>query len=142
MKKVIFKQSDLVGLPEYDSKQMLTVIERLMASGRTLFTEKDAQYGGSWQKDGLIGAFLNLKRKMDRLLNKWSNGELLGLDEDSTRESITDTFVDMNNYSYMMLGLMFLKSKDVEEYNHFVELAPELGVDFYWCSETKSVKTV
>ncbi|MCV6900736.1 hypothetical protein OE165_27265, partial [Escherichia coli] len=76
-----------------------------------LFQQKDAGYGGSWQKDGLNGAFLNLKRKWDRLEHIFKKGELF---EESSVENIDDTMMDLENYAAMFSYLLIQKRQELE----------------------------
>ena len=100
------------GLKEYDSEKVAEFMQRDFEQRLELFKEKDAGYGGSWQKDGLNGAFLNLKRKWDRLEHIFKSGKLF----DESIETVDDTLRDLENYSAMFLYLYTIKFKEYQEY--------------------------
>lgn len=130
--EVIFQKWMLKGNLNYDSKAIEVFMSLQSEDRRLLFGEKDKQYGGSWQKDGQIGAFLNLKRKMDRVLQKWQDGSLFDMSEDSVGENNLDTLMDMDNYSQMLQGLMFLNCKTSKQFDIFVGKMPSLLESFRW----------
>lgn len=120
----------LVGMEDYDSESLIKFVENYNQHKVKVMREKDRQYGGSWQKDGAIGAYLNLKRKMDRILNKFTQGTLFNFDTDSAGENNIDTFLDMENYSSMLLGYLFLSCKDQKTFDHFINCIPTLRDHF------------
>lgn len=99
------------GLKEYDSEKVAKFMKDDFIQRLELFQQKDAGYGGSWQKDGLNGAFLNLKRKWDRLEHIFKKGELF---EESSVENIDDTMMDLENYAAMFSYLLIQKRQELE----------------------------
>jgi hypothetical protein len=99
------------GLKEYDSEKVAEFMQRDFEQRLELFEQKDAGYGGSWQKDGLNGAFLNLKRKWDRLEHIFKSDKLF---EDYV-ETVEDTLKDLENYAGMFFYLYTMKLKQYQE---------------------------
>ena len=62
--------------------------------------KKDAEYGGSWQRRGGIGAFFAAVRKVDRLENSLKTfGDLRkALDIDGREEGVRDDIGDLRRY--------------------------------------------
>lgn len=92
----------------YDVEDIIAFLHQDLGERIALIEEKDKHYGGSWQNNGLIGAFLNLKRKFDRLENIIIES---GFDIDS-EESIEDTFKDLSNYAAMLHWLYNKKRQE------------------------------
>lgn len=103
------------ALENYDSAKFAAFLTQYNNDKIDLYKEKDATYGGSWQKDGLVSAFLNLKRKIDRLINMWQNGDIFNFG--GKGESILDTFQDMENYSALCVGFIIFSIKSEEQYD-------------------------
>lgn len=70
-----------------------------------LFASKDAAYGGSWQKRGLLSSQMNFERKVDRILEQFYNGTIT----EESNENIADTLID--NAIYSIMYLYFLAEK-------------------------------
>lgn len=98
------------SLKDYDNEKIKRFIEILQSRGNQLMVLKDKKYGGSWQKDGKIGAFLNLKRKMDRVLEGYKTGEIF---EVEGSETTIDSVVDMLKYGEMYLSLLYFKAEEI-----------------------------
>lgn len=109
------------GLKDYDSEKVAEFMESDFKQRLELFIEKDASYGGSWQKDGLNGAFLNLKRKWDRLEHIFKKGKLF----ETSVENTEDTLKDLSNYATMFLFLyeQKLKLEVLESPDHAVAVS-------------------
>ena len=120
----------LQGLKNYNTNKMYAIISEMSEVSLQLFEAKDKNYNGSWQQDGEIGAFLNLKRKIDRLLNFWKNGRIFNLSDDETGETVLDTYMDLVNYALLNMALMFLKCKTQEEFDIFARTFPFLKEHF------------
>ena len=58
---------------KFDSETKMTLC-RLEEKCMSILEAKDADYGGSWQKDGIFSVHFNTKRKFDRLHNIFKNG--------------------------------------------------------------------
>lgn len=99
------------GVKEYDSSAVVEFLEKDFEQRHELFIEKDTAYGGSWQKDGLNGAFLNLKRKWDRAEHLFKTGQLF----DQSEETIVDTLQDLQNYAAMFQWLYLQKLELIKE---------------------------
>ena len=108
---VKFRKDLLEAIPGY--KFDLETIEKIERVCKQIMVAKDKDYGGSWQKDGLLSAHLNLKRKFDRLHNLFMSG----FDTEVGDETVLDTLIDLRNYT--TLYLKFLTKKDL---NYFVIL--------------------
>lgn len=76
------------------------------------FSEKDADYGGSWQTDGLPSVHFNFKRKVDRVITQFKNGTMTS----GNGENIADTLIDMATYSMMYLFYMYEKDDKVRKF--------------------------
>lgn len=108
----------LQGLENYDSSELRKWMEEHNHKRVEIFTLKDAAYGGSWQKDGLVGAYLNLKRKWDRLSNLFQTGELFDLSPKNLKEmqeTVNDTLLDLENYSAMFNWLLDKKREELKK---------------------------
>lgn len=101
---IYFKKSVLEPIPDY--KLNIELLKKLEDKCLGLMREKDADYGGSWQTDGVLSVHMNLKRKFDRLHNIFKNGFNTNVDN----ETVLDTLMDLRNYT--SLYIMFLATKD------------------------------
>lgn len=129
------------SLEHYDFNNIYEAIKTVAKDRWNLMKEKDRSYGGSWQQDGFLGAFINLKRKIDRLLNHYKSGDIFSpLSSSSDGEQIIDTFVDMINYAEMNIAFLILDSKTKEEFERFVKVYPSLNNSFYWDADEESVE--
>jgi hypothetical protein len=127
-------------IPDYDSKLMRVFLEVYNSSKMDLFLEKDRQYGGSWQTDGYLSAYFNLKRKIDRVIQKFKNGTLWVFTSDSTGEANIDTFMDLENYSAMNAAFLFFTCKDLPTFEAFVQKVPLLDEYFHFNKVNKTVR--
>ena len=66
-----------------------------------LFTKKNIDYGDAFAKYGVIGVFMRIEDKLQRLMSITKNGVNLVNDE-----GIRDTLIDLHNYSAMALMLL------------------------------------
>ena len=96
--EIIFKKADFEPIESYNPEDVWAFMNHYNNAKVLLFLEKDKAYGGSWMKDGAVGAFMNLKRKMDRVVTQFKNGRLFSFSKDSTGETSVDTFMDLENY--------------------------------------------
>ena len=85
------------GLKNYNAAQIKQIALEMQESRNKTFIAKD---NGSWQKDGIVGAWLNLKRKIDTALEKSSNGDV------STFQALSD----MIKAAEMYTALLYLKA--------------------------------
>lgn len=102
----------LKGIENYDAKDIVKFMDIHHSVKKRIFKLKDKNYGGSWQQDGLLGAFLNWKRKIDRLLNMFKSGILFDSVSNISNETVNDTLLDCENYNTLFLYLMFRKKFD------------------------------
>lgn len=105
--KVVFDRDLLSEIENYSLNNNLELIELIDKFCIELLKRKDSDYGGSWQKDGILSAHLNTKRKFDRLHNIFLNG----LNFDTQDDTVLDTLVDLRNY--VTLYIVFMVNKDV-----------------------------
>lgn len=129
--KVTFDGKNLEPIPEYNSDDMRAFLERWNNARLDLFVEKDKSYGGSWMQDGVLGAYYNLKRKMDRIITRFRHGKLFDASNDTTNESNIDTFMDLENYSSMNIGFMFFTA-DEKTFKVFCSRIEGLDKTFKW----------
>jgi len=71
-----------------------------------LFSAKNADYGSSFEVDGLVGIVLRLGDKLMRLKKTSESGHVIRISDEGIRE----LFLDMGNYCDM--GLMILGEHD------------------------------
>ena len=81
-----------------DRVQQLAQIQQ---TALELFKRKNADYGDSFSKYGIIGILIRINDKIQRSITITSNGINLVTDE-----SLRDTLLDLHNYSAM--GLMLV----------------------------------
>lgn len=114
--KIAFNKALMEEIPDYkmDSETKRT-LERLEQKCMNILEAKDADYGGSWQKDGIFSVHFNLKRKFDRLHNIFKNGF-----KQESGESALDTLMDLRNY--VSLYILYMLHKDPELLKEFDEL--------------------
>ena len=132
------KSKDTIQIPlemlepieNYNAEEFAKVMLIMAEERVSLYKEKDKQYGGSWMKDGGLGAYLNLKRKIDRILTRFKRGTLFSWESDRTGEATLDTLMDLSNYSDMFMGLLFFKISSMQEFKMFTRLYPQLA-EFY-----------
>ena len=66
-----------------------------------LFKKKNADYGDAFAKYGVVGVFMRMEDKLQRLLNiSHTKVELV------TDESMRDTLIDLHNYAAMALMIL------------------------------------
>lgn len=78
-------------------EQMKLIQDKALA----IFEKKNADYGDSFAKHGLIGVLVRLNDKINRSLNISKTGITL-----VESESLNDTLLDLHNYSAMALMLL------------------------------------
>jgi hypothetical protein len=81
-----------------DRVQQLAQIQQ---TALELFKRKNADYGDSFSKYGIIGILIRINDKIQRSITFTNNGINLVTDE-----SLRDTLLDLHNYSAM--GLMLV----------------------------------
>lgn len=110
----------LDGQPSKDQIENFIAVQELCFE---LMKAKSVKYGKSWRKRELIGACLNLERKLDRFNNEltkmmrdgeaaYMNPENIGADD-----GIMDQLMDMVNYATLIMT--YLIEKDMA--SSFVE---------------------
>jgi hypothetical protein len=82
-----------------DRVQQLAQIQQ---TALELFKRKNADYGDSFSKYGIIGILIRINDKIQRSITITNNGINLVTDE-----SLRDTLLDLHNYSAM--GLMLVE---------------------------------
>jgi len=78
-------------------QQLLTV----QAEAKSLFEEKNADYGDAFAKYGSVGVIVRMGDKIARLQSITSRSVSL-----INSESIRDTLIDLHNYSAMAIMLL------------------------------------
>ena len=76
-------------------------IEHIALDDVAVVKKKDAEYGGSWQKRGGVGAFMMACRKWDRLeqlVQRFGYDVFQAAVEDSREEGILDDLRDLRGY--------------------------------------------
>lgn len=76
-------------------------MKQVQENALELFKRKNADYGDSFAKYGVIGVLMRIEDKIQRALSITKNG--VNLVED---EGIRDTLLDLHNYAAM--GIMLL----------------------------------
>jgi hypothetical protein len=107
---VIFQKNILTPIPDY--KLDMELISRINSVCEEIMKDKDKDYGGSWQADGLLSAHLNTKRKWDRIQNLFMSGF------DNTQvndETILDTLLDLRNYVTLYISFLIRKDPNMSE---------------------------
>lgn len=113
---VVFPKEYFTDIENYKSADVVILMRKIQAASLNLFAIKDKDYDGSWQKDGLVSAFLNLKRKFDRLESQFKNGFT------GDAENIGDTLIDLQMYSLMNIYFLYEKDDQVKEFiDQFIE---------------------
>jgi len=107
-KRISFDEELLKEIQGYSLEKNMKLLHKIEQISLSVLEKKDADYGGSWQKDGVLGAHLNMKRKFDRLHNIFMNGFDTKLDE----ETVMDTLLDLRNY--ISLYIVFMCNKNPE----------------------------
>jgi hypothetical protein len=109
-------------------KQMVDIQTKALE----LFIKKNADYGDAFAKHGLIGVLIRIQDKIQRALSITTNN--ISFIED---EGISDTMIDLHNYSAMALMLMEEGKSEKYSYipksdnnSHFIEFYDE-GDDGY-----------
>lgn len=74
---------------------------KIQSEALELFARKNADYGDSFAKYGVIGVLMRIEDKLQRSLSITNNGINLVKDE-----GIRDTLIDLHNYSAMALMLL------------------------------------
>ena len=104
------------GIDKYDTAELVKWMEEDLQRRLELLKDKDKHYGGSWQKDGMLGAYINLKRKIDRIQHMFLKGTIFDFD-DSLEENIYDTLQDLQNYTAMFSWLREKKKNEQKDSN-------------------------
>lgn len=130
----------LKEIENYNLNEMIEFVKIVNEANLELMRLKDESYGGSWQKDGFIGAFLNLKRKIHRLLEMFSSGKLFSMREDSGGDNALDTFCDLSNYNSMNIFLLFKGCESESDFEVFSNRFPKITSKFCWNSEAFRVE--
>jgi hypothetical protein len=76
-------------------------MKKIQGEALELFTKKNADYGDSFAKYGVIGVLMRIEDKLQRSLSITKNGVNLIKDE-----GIRDTLIDLHNYAAMAIMLM------------------------------------
>lgn len=95
----------LKPIENYSTADVADFMKKMYPKMVELFATKDVNYGGSWQKRGLLGVEANFERKIDRIEAQFYNGTITN----KTNENIADTLID--NAVYSMMYLYFLSNK-------------------------------
>lgn len=109
---VMFLKELLTPIKDYNFEPDL--VDKIEGVCKKIMIEKDKDYGGSWQKDGLLSAHMNLKRKFDRLHTIFLNG----FSTEVADETVLDTLIDLRNYTTLYIS--FLTQKD-DNFNTLME---------------------
>lgn len=127
------------SIDNYSAPKILGFMNAVDLFRKNLFTQKDAEYGSSWQTNGKLGAVTELKRKVDRFSNQFKNGSVFNLVKKGLDgESRIDLFIDLTNYCEMFLAISFFTIKDKKEFEIFLERIPSLK-DFYSFDEKRKI---
>jgi hypothetical protein len=122
----------------YSSEEALRTIEAMQGQRLGLMEAKDKQYGGSWQKDGLMGAFMNTKRKIDRILSQWESGAILEPNDTADGDTILDTIEDTIAYLELYTFLLFRHgTRTKKQFDSFVQRYPSLGEEWVFVEKEK-----
>ena len=113
--KTCFDKKLMEQIEDYHIKDVLVFLDTLHKTSQKITEEKDKDYGGSWQKDGLLSVHLNTKRKWDRLQNIFENGFEMNLES----ETVIDTLIDLRNY--VSLYAFFINKKYPEQFLKFIK---------------------
>ena len=76
-------------------------LEDIQTNARELFSRKNADYGDSFAKYGLIGVIMRIEDKIQRLISINKSGIVLVSDE-----GLRDTLLDLHNYAAMAIMLL------------------------------------
>lgn len=79
----------------------IDLIEQIALDDVAVVKKKDAEYGGSWQRRGGVGAFMMACRKWDRieqLVQQYKYDVFQAAAEDSREEGILDDLRDLRGY--------------------------------------------
>jgi hypothetical protein len=76
-------------------------MQTIQAEALELFKKKNADYGDTFAKYGVIGVLMRIEDKMQRAMSITKNGVNLVNDE-----GIRDTLIDLHNYAAMALMLL------------------------------------
>lgn len=123
---IVFEKSLMEPIDGYDSKRLVK-FQRALGKRKADVTErKETKYNGSWQSDGIMGAFFNLKRKTDRINHMFKSGQLGSID--NGEEQVYDTLMDLSNYSDFLLFYFYEKDPNFRESvnQRFPDLAKEM----------------
>lgn len=121
-KDLIIKAELLESIEDYSTEDVAGFMQDIVRAMLTQFKVKDKDYGGSWQKDGILSVHFNFKRKVDRILSQFESGELLS--NGGGKENIADTLIDLSTYSLMYLFYLY-KMDELDE-----EVIPKKVIDF------------
>lgn len=108
--KIEFDPTMMEGITNYDSERLVEFQRVLGEKKANLTAVKEQKYNGSWQRDGIISAYFNLKRKMDRINNMFKTGQLGHIGDDD--EQVYDTLMDLANYSDFMVFYFYEKDEN------------------------------
>lgn len=76
-------------------------MKKIQEQALELFKKKNADYGDSFAKYGVIGVIMRMQDKIQRYISITKNG--INLVDD---EGVKDTLIDLHNYSAMALMLL------------------------------------
>jgi hypothetical protein len=76
-------------------------MKKIQEQALELFKKKNADYGDSFAKYGVIGVIMRMQDKIQRYISITKNG--INLVDD---ECVKDTLIDLHNYSAMALMLL------------------------------------
>ena len=76
-------------------------MKKIQEQALELFTKKNADYGDSFAKYGVIGVIMRMQDKIQRYISITKNG--INMVDD---ECVKDTLIDLHNYSAMALMLL------------------------------------
>jgi len=116
-KDLVIKYDLMNPLANYSTEDVQKFMQDMFPKMIELFVSKDKNYGGSWQKRGLLSSQMNFERKVDRILEQFYNGTIT----EESNENIADTFIDNAIYSVMYLYFLSEKVPMVkEQLNNFL----------------------
>jgi hypothetical protein len=99
------------AIEKYDTFEVSAFMRRIMPAMVNLFESKDINYGGSWQKRGILSAQMNFERKIDRINAQFYGGTITS----ASNENIADTFVDAAVYELMYLFFLAYKNPMIKK---------------------------
>jgi len=110
MKTVAFDENLLEPIENYKlDEEALELLRELEVKCSQLMIKKDRDYGGSWQKRGIMSVNENSARKWDRLQNLFKNGFSIEVKD----ETVLDTLMDLRNYVSLYIYFMLTKNPEL-----------------------------